>query len=128
MTRRSNHIGTAIAACAILFGACAQERAPQTAVTESLGPDERATYEFVVPFGTSNRIDGGEIIEIMPETLHVKVGESIRITNQDRRTFEIGPFMVGGGQTLAMRFTNVGRLSGICEINAGREFVIEVTK
>ena len=81
-----------------------------------------------VPFGTGNRLDGGEVIEIMPQTLQVKVGESIRINNDDIRDFMIGPFFVAGGQTLAMRFTHPGRLSGICLVNPEGEFVIEVTE
>ncbi|MCE9622749.1 MAG: hypothetical protein K8R99_10420 [Actinomycetia bacterium] len=95
--------------------------------TAPLGANEQATYEYTVPFGTGRSIDSGEIIEIMPQTLQVKVGESIRITNKDIRGYDIGPFYVDALQTLAMRFTHTGRLSGICAVNPDGEFVIEVT-
>lgn len=95
--------------------------------TAALGADEAATYEYSVPFGTGRRIERGEVVEIMPQLLQVKVGESIRITNKDIRGYDVGPFYVDALQTLAMRFTHVGRLSGICAVNPGGEFVIEVT-
>lgn len=95
--------------------------------TAPLGADEVATYEYSVPFGTGRAIDRGEVIEIMPQYLQVKVGESIRIVNKDIRGYDVGPFYVDALQTLAMRFTHPGRLSGICAVNPEGEFVIEVT-
>ena len=79
-----------------------------------------------MPFGSGNRLDSGEILDIMPQELTVKVGESIRIVNDDIRDFMIGPFFVMAGQTLAMRFTNPGTIEGVCEINPEGKFVITV--
>lgn len=107
---------------------CAQDNKQADQVeTAALGDDEVATYEYIVPFGTGRSIERGEVVEIMPQTLQVKVGESIRITNNDIRGYDIGPFYVAALQTLAMRFTHTGRLSGICAVNPDGEFVIEVT-
>jgi hypothetical protein len=39
----------------------------------------------------------------------------------------IGPFYVAAGQKLAMRFTHVGKLSGVCSMNPEGEFIIDVT-
>ena len=96
--------------------------------TAPLAANEAATYEYVVPFGTGRSIDRGEVIEIMPSILQVKVGESIRIINEDIRAYDIGPFFVSPLQTLAMRFTHAGRISGVCSVNPAGEFVIEVTE
>ncbi len=93
----------------------------------ALGADEAATYEFVVPYGTSVRIDQGQVVDLMPRLLEVNVGESIRIDNQDGRDYMIGPFYVTAGQSLAMRFTHAGELSGVCSMNPEGEFVIKVT-
>jgi len=98
------------------------------AQTAALADDEQATYEYVVPFGTGRSIDRGEVIEIMPPLLQVTVGESIRIVNNDIRSYDIGPFHVGALQTLAMRFTHPGRISGACTVNAEGEFVVEITE
>jgi hypothetical protein len=39
----------------------------------------------------------------------------------------IGPFYVTAGQSLAMRFTHAGELSGVCSMNPEGEFVIKVS-
>ena len=96
--------------------------------TQPLGPNDRATYEYIVPAGTGQRLDRGEVIELMPQHLTVKVGESMRIINDDDRSYEIGPFYVAAGQRLAMRFTYPGTLRGECLVNPDGEFVIEVRK
>lgn len=93
----------------------------------ALRAGETPTYEFVVPYGTSVRIDQGQKVDLMPRLLEVKVGESIRIKNEDGRDYMIGPFFVAAGQELAMRFTQEGELSGICDMNPEGEFIIRVT-
>jgi hypothetical protein len=112
---------------ALALVACGEDRKGEIR-TNQLSGSEAATYEYVVPFGTGNRLDGGEVIELMPAELNVKVGESIRIRNQDTRDYMIGPFFVTAGQTLAMEFTHPGELSGVCVVGAGGSFVINVTE
>ncbi len=92
----------------------------------ALQEGEKATYEFVVPYGTSVKIDQGQQVDLMPQHLDVKVGDSIRIKNQDGRDYMIGPFFVTAGQELAMRFTQPGQLSGVCQMNPEGEFLINV--
>lgn len=88
---------------------------------------EKATFEYVVPYGTSVRIDQGQQVDIMPQQLDVKVGDSLRITNRDGRDYMIGPFFVTAGSTVAMRFTQAGELSGVCQMNPEGEFRINVS-
>ena len=97
------------------------------AESSPIGSKDPATYEYKVPFGTGNKIDSGEVVSIMPQTLDVKVGESIRIVNDDIRDYMIGPFFVSAGQTLAMRFTHKGTIKGVCQINPEGEFIINVS-
>jgi hypothetical protein len=127
MNRRQLLRLAATAVVAISLAACGTERRGEIA-TSPLGPNDPTDYEYVVPFGTGNRLDSGEVIELMPSTLDVKVGESIRIVNDDVRDYMIGPFFVTAGQTLAMRFTHPGVLTGVCLVNAGGEFTISVTE
>jgi hypothetical protein len=89
-------------------------------------PHDTATYEYLVPDGTGERLDAGDTIELMPQTLFVKVGESIYIENQDDRDYTVGPFFVAAGQSLAMRFNAVTVLSGECLMNPSGQFEIVV--
>ncbi|MBI4935792.1 MAG: hypothetical protein HY828_18065 [Actinobacteria bacterium] len=113
----------------LAVAACGDDGGGTTAQAQwgALGADEKATYEYVVPYGTSVRIDQGQVVDLMPQLLEVAVGESIRITNQDGRDYMIGPFYVTAGQSLAMRFTQPGELSGVCSMNPEGEFIIRVT-
>ena len=77
--------------------------------------------------GTAVRIERGYKVDIMPTSLDVKVGESIRVVNQDNTTFAVGPFTVAAGHEVSMRFTNPGVLSGVCAVNAAGRFEIRVT-
>ena len=88
---------------------------------------QKATYTYVVPYGTAVRIDRGYKVDIMPTSLDVKVGESIRVVNQDNTTFAVGPFTVAAGHEVSMRFTNPGVLSGVCAVNEAGRFEIRVT-
>lgn len=94
----------------------------------AIGADEPVDYEYVIPYGTSVRIDQGQTVDLMPRELNVKVGESIRIRNQDGRDYMVGPFFVTAGQSLAMRFTHPGQLSGVCTMNPEGEFVINISE
>jgi hypothetical protein len=123
-------IATALLATSLLAAtACGSDSAStaEPAQWGALAADEAATYEYVVPYGTSVRIDQGQVVDLMPRLLEVKVGESIRISNQDGRDYMIGPFYVTAGQSLAMRFTHSGELSGVCSMNPEGEFVIKVS-
>mgnify|MGYP003347398111 CR=1 FL=1 len=75
-----------------------------------------------MPYGTAVRIERGYKVNIMPTSLDVKVGESIRVVNQDNTTFAVGPFTVAAGHEVSMRFTNPGVLSGVCAVNAAGRF------
>jgi hypothetical protein len=128
MIRRPVFATLLVAFLALVTVGCVGSERSSGAASKPLGPRDATTYEYTVPYGTGNRLDSGEVIEVMPQALDVKVGESIRITNDDIRDYMIGPFFVTAGQTLAMRFTHTGELSGICLVNPDGQFIIKVTE
>lgn len=118
-------------AAALLLAACGNGNGSSTssglAGYGGLPAGQKATYTYVVPYGTAVRIERGYKVDIMPVELDVKVGESIRVINQDNTTFAVGPFTVAAGQQVSMRFTNPGELSGVCAVNTAGRFVIKVS-
>ena len=56
--------------------------------------DDATTFEhdYTIPLGTAERIDAGEVVEIVPPELTVKVGEAIRIVNEDDEGHVVGVF------------------------------------
>lgn len=85
-----------------------------------------ADYSFYVPAGTGDRLDNGLSVEIMPNLLNARVGETIEIVNDDDRGHVVGPFYVGANETLRQRFPAEGRYVGICTVHPSGEIVVNV--
>lgn len=83
-------------------------------------------HDYTIPPGTADRIDAGETVEIVPLELVVRVGEAIRIVNDDDEGHVVGVFFVGAGETMTQRFTAPGELSGDCSVHSGGEFTLRV--
>ncbi len=90
--------------------------------------DDDATFEhdFTIPLGTADRIAAGEEVEIVPREMVVRVGESIRIVNDDDQGHIVGVFYVGAGETLTKRFESVGVLEGECTVHPSGAFTLRV--
>lgn len=90
--------------------------------------DGEADYAFVVPAGTADRVARGEPVNIMPNRLEVKVGEVIRIENNDDEGTTAGPYYVPAGSTIVQRFDSAGRYVGECAISTDGSYEIVVTE
>jgi plastocyanin len=114
-------LGVGVAACGDDDGAAPQVEPVGTADAE-IGAD----YEFVIPAGAGEALDAGEPLEILPGTLEVQVGETIRIVNDDDRGHNVGPFFVGAGETLTQRFSSTGEFVGVCTVHPSGQLVLIV--
>ena len=94
----------------------AQQAAPTTAApepVEATAPRESVTHDFVVPEGTAERLAWGYEVEIVPQPLEVRVGDRIRVRNDDSEFARLGIFDVRPGETVTMAFNTPGELEGI---------------
>ena len=79
----------------------AQQAAPTTAApepVETTAPRESVTHDFVVPEGTAERLAWGYEVEIVPQPLEVRVGDRIRVRNDDSEFARLGIFDVRPGE------------------------------
>lgn len=83
---------------------------------------EAFEYDYVIPAGTQARLDAGETVEIVPASLTVRVGESIRIVNDDDANHVVGGFFVPAGATLQQHFNSAGELIGECDVHPSGTF------
>ena len=83
-------------------------------------------YDYFIPEGTAERIANGEPVDLVPRELRVRVGEAIRIVNDDDEGHVVGVFYVGPGESLTKRFTAPGELSGSCTVHSTGEFTLRV--
>ncbi|MDJ0925130.1 MAG: hypothetical protein QNJ77_11265 [Acidimicrobiia bacterium] len=98
---------------------------PEPLVREDSSVDA-ADYSYTIPAGSGEALDRGEPLEILPQTLEVRVGEVFEMVNEDDRGHLVGPFFVGAGETLRQRFNAPGQFIGACTVHPSGEFVLTV--
>jgi hypothetical protein len=86
-----------------------------------------AVYEVVVPAGTYESTMRGELVDLMPAVLDVKVGDTFVVVNQDKFTHTIGPFTVRPGETLRHVWLTPDTILGECSLLMGEAVTINVT-
>ena len=109
-------------ASVFLLGCGGGDDAP---ATEAAG-DEPADLKYVIPAGTGERLDAGERVELLPRQIDARVGELIRIENEDDRGHLLGPFFVGAGEVLSQRFSSPGTYEGQCSVHPSGELRVVV--
>lgn len=128
MTRHGRRALRAIVAVGVGLAlvACGGDDGREPAA-ESIEAVDVATYEFVIPAGAGEALDAGTPLEILPAELVVRVGETIRIVNEDDRGHSVGPFFVGAAETLTQRFSSPGEFVGVCTVHPSGQIVLTVT-
>lgn len=86
----------------------------------------RPDLVFVVPPGTADALRQGESVDIIPNPLQVRVGQTVRIRNLDDASQVVGPFFVRAHETVTQRFVAPGRLSGTCALHPSGQLEIVI--
>ena len=90
------------------------------------GSAQSAEHSYLIPAGTGAAKDAGELVEILPADLTVKVGEVLELINEDDRGHIVGPFYVRAGETLRQEFTSAGIYEGVCTVHPSGEVKLTV--
>lgn len=116
----------AVPAMALALVACSDDVSSPTAVTVTTiaGPYD---FDYTIPAGTGDLLDAGARPAVFPTFLDARVGQTIRIINNDSRGHTMGTFYVLANSSLTYRFTTPGRFVGECSVNPGEEFVLTVS-
>ena len=122
---RRRLLAIAITSASLLFAGCSESR---DALIVGDSPEAEADYLYVIPAGTADRITAGETVEILPAQLVVRVGEVIRVVNEDDAGHFVGIFYVGAGETVTQRFASSGDFSGFCTIHPSGQISLHVTE
>ena len=89
--------------------------------------DETPAQSYTIPAGTFADIRRGSQIEIIPAVLHLRVGQALRIQNDDAEGGTVGPFYVGPHETVTQRFISTGDFQGECAVHPSGRIRIEVS-
>jgi plastocyanin len=109
----------------LLAAACSSEAEPLVSADPGAVSFD---YDYLIPVGTADRISDGEPVEILPAELTVRVGEVIRIINEDDEGHFVGIFYVGSGETVTQRFASPGEFIGACSVHPSGTLTLEVTE
>ncbi len=81
-----------------------------------------------VPRGAAAEIARGEQLNLVPDRITARVGDTLRLVNHDTRSHTIGPFLVGPGQRVESRLARGGTYEGNCTLHAGKRKVTIVVR
>lgn len=112
--RRLRNAALIALALVVALVACAPAREPQVT-------------EIVVPAGTEIRLITGRTVDIMPAEIQLRVGDTLRIRNEDASFHEVGPYRVAPQETVEITYGQAGRYEGMCALSGAGSYVIEVT-
>ncbi len=112
-------VALAMAAVAVTSASCGSDGAGKAAPK---------VVELVVPAGTQDRLDRGEVVEVMPAKLEFRVGDTLRIRNDDDTDQYVGPYLVLAGRQFELRYGKPGRFTGLCDLSGGASYEIVITK
>ena len=84
--------------------------------------------EIVVPAGTQAKLDRGEIVDVMPAKLEFRVGDTLRVRNDDSFVQYAGPYRVQAGEQFELQFGSPGRYGGLCDLSGGSTYEIVITE
>lgn len=131
MTNRLSPLGRTAreiaASAAILLAIAGCSTSPDTFQVEDATTVASFDYDFAIPAGAGEAIDSGEPLEILPAEIEARVGESIRIVNNDDRGHVVGIWFVGAGETMSQTFVSPGELAGECSVHPSGQISVTVT-
>ena len=109
----------ALVACALLL-ACGLDP-ERAAPTPPPAGDSAAAWapvrEIVIPLGAQARLDAGEPVAVLREEIRVKVGEAVRIRNDDVVDHVIGPYYLQSGAALQQTYRAPQTIQYVCFVN-----------
>jgi plastocyanin len=128
MTRSRSVVLVAIAVIGAGIVAVLVEGGSDVGGLELANADDETVFQldYVIPEGTAARVAAGDQIDIVPAEINARVGDAIRIVNDDTADHVVGIFFVGSGETVTQRFTSAGVLTGRCTIHASGAFTLRV--
>ena len=112
---------------ALVAGSALRDDDDTTGIAIGDASDETVfDYDFTIPAGTGDRIASGEDVAVVPAELEVRVGESIRIVNEDDQDHYVGVFFVAAGETMRQTFRSAGELENLCTVHSSGSFRLRV--
>lgn len=79
------------------------------AIVAVASDDSPEVVTVEIPAGTAERLDAGEVVEVVDSVVHVETGGSVELVNDDVRLHVLGDLRVDPGETARLAFPTEGR-------------------
>jgi hypothetical protein len=90
--------------------------------------DSPKVVEIIVPAGTQDKLNRGEIVDVMPALLEFRVGDTLRVRNDDSHVQYAGPYRVLPGEQFELEYGAPGRYGGQCDLSGNARYEIVITE
>lgn len=84
-------------------------------------------HDYVIVPGTAERLARGERVDVVPRVIEARVGDVIRVRNDDSDAAFVGPFFIEAGGTMTQRAVSPGVMEGECTTHADGKLTFVVT-
>lgn len=85
-------------------------------------------HSFEIPADATERLNRGERVTVLPQTLAVNVGDTMTIVNNDSEAQSFGPYFVGAGETVTQIFKSATTLEGDCAFTVDGTYKIVISE
>jgi hypothetical protein len=107
----------------VLLAAITTEAAYQLLKRENREPQR---IELVVPSGTAERVDSGEVPPSIPEDMTFVVGDTLVVVNQDQVDHQLGPLWIPPGTSASLNLDTEQNFILDCSFQPTKVFGIDV--
>ena len=92
------------------------------------GSHKSQVVEIIIPPGTQAKLDRGELVNVMPANLSFRIGDVLRVRNDDTADQYAGPYLVQAKTQFELKYGATGRYGGLCNLSGGSSYTIIITE
>lgn len=107
----------------LLLAACTTELSYFFLKKENRAPE---TIELVIPSGTSDLVDAGQLPPELPKDMRFVLGDTLRVINQDDENHQLGPLWIPAGTSANLTLDTEQNMAVECSFQPGNYFGITV--
>ncbi len=86
------------------------------------------TVQIIVPPGTAQRVEAGEVVDLLPENSVFVIGDVLEVVNQDSVDHQLGPIWVPAGSVGRVVLEEANKFSYSCSFTPTRYLGLDVRK
>ncbi len=91
-------------------------------------PPPSREISYTIPLGTVERLQAGEDVSVLPDTIELTTADWLVIRNDDHESFLFGNFTIRAGETFKHRYSQPGDYTADCTLHQSGAVKVLVTR